>query len=142
MVEHVDAQDPEIHEPKGVSSATSGDVADGLGSGSWTDFSTWTDFPQYVGINLNDSASGVAVTTVGTTAQKLAVFTASTPNRGISGNIADDQLEVADTGAYQVNFNICFATAAVGDAGRYQFRLRVNDVEPSSPSNAVLLSLV
>lgn len=38
MPEHVDIVDPEIHEPKGVASATSGQVyvADGAGSGAWT----------------------------------------------------------------------------------------------------------
>lgn len=38
MVEHVAATDPEIHEPKGVSTATSGTVyiAGGTGSGVWT----------------------------------------------------------------------------------------------------------
>lgn len=39
MVEHVTITDPEIHEPKGASSANSGEVyvANGAGSGSWTD---------------------------------------------------------------------------------------------------------
>jgi len=37
MVEHVDITDPEIHEPKGVATASSGHVyaADGAGSGTW-----------------------------------------------------------------------------------------------------------
>ena len=37
MTEHVVIQDPQIHEPKGVSTATSGQVyvADGVGGGAW-----------------------------------------------------------------------------------------------------------
>lgn len=37
MVEHVDIPDGEIHEPKGISTASNGSVyvADGAGSGSW-----------------------------------------------------------------------------------------------------------
>lgn len=42
MVAHKDLIDPDIHEPKGASDATSGQiyVADGAGSGNWTSFST------------------------------------------------------------------------------------------------------
>lgn len=42
MVAHKDMVDPDVHEPKGISDATSGQlyVADGSGSGSWTSFST------------------------------------------------------------------------------------------------------
>ena len=38
-MQHVDIEDPNIHEPKGISTATAGQVyvADGAGSGSWTD---------------------------------------------------------------------------------------------------------
>jgi hypothetical protein len=39
MAEHKDLQDPNLHEPKGTSSALEGQiyVADGLGSGTWTE---------------------------------------------------------------------------------------------------------
>ena len=42
MPEHVDITDPEIHEPKGVSTATlgSGYFSDGAGSGNWTTVGT------------------------------------------------------------------------------------------------------
>lgn len=44
MVAHKDLIDPDIHEPKGISDATSGQVysADGAGSGAWTSLSTIT----------------------------------------------------------------------------------------------------
>lgn len=136
-VEHNEIQDPEIHEPKGVSSASSGEVyvADGLGSGDWTDYSTWTGYPAYGGMVLNDAAS-VSVTTIGTTAQKLVVFTANTASSGVvPDHSTDDDITVPVTGVYQVFFGITFGTAAVGDAGEYQFKLRVNGSEPSAPSN-------
>lgn len=42
MAEHSTLTDPELHEPKGASTASSGDVyvADGAGSGSWTTLPT------------------------------------------------------------------------------------------------------
>lgn len=58
MPSHVSITDPDIHEPKGISTATQGQVyvADGLGSGSWT-----TILPSQTG------NSGKVLTTNGTT---------------------------------------------------------------------------
>jgi hypothetical protein len=42
-IQHSAIQDPQIHEPKGVATATSGDVyqADGAGSGDWVSKTAW-----------------------------------------------------------------------------------------------------
>jgi microcystin-dependent protein len=44
MTAHKDLIDPDVHEPKGISDATSGQIymADGAGSGAWTSLSTIT----------------------------------------------------------------------------------------------------
>lgn len=130
MVEHVDAQDPEIHEPKGVSSASSGEVyvADGLGSGSWAS-------PFFSGSLVRNNASAVAVASVGTTAQQLTIFNSEDLlSYGVSAS-AGDTLTINTDGVYLIIFNACFETNDSGDAGIYQFRLRLNGSEPSFPAN-------
>jgi len=54
MVEHVNITDPNIHEPKGIASASNGQVyvADGAGSGDWTTYN-WHGWGFY-----EDSGSG------------------------------------------------------------------------------------
>lgn len=92
-IEHNLITDPKIHEPKGVSSASAGEVyvADGLGSGSWTNkepknistantgqtyiangsgSGSWTYSPQGWGYYEDNAASSISV---GTSRTKLTI---------------------------------------------------------------------
>lgn len=123
MAIHRDLADSELHEPKGVASALAGQVyvADGLGSGNWGSKS-------YGGIYGKDAAANLGG--IGTTPIKVSAgFTANMPASGITPSFSSQNLTVATTGVYEISFQMSFSTLASGDAGLYQFRLRVNGAE-------------
>lgn len=123
MVEHVNIDDANIHEPKGAASAAAGAVyvSDGAGSGSW-------ETAAYGGIFSEDSDS-VTISTIGTTVKKFAAFSQTNPSQGVTTSFADDQITVLSAGDYQIIFNATVQTVASGDAGNYQWHIRINDVE-------------
>lgn len=132
MAEHNTLTGSSLHEPKGVASATSGQVyvADGASSGAWT------TIQAYGGMVLNDGTGSVEINSIGTTAQKITSFTANMPYSGVIPDYAtDSDLTVPYAGDYAVKISACLATVAAGDAGDYTIRFRVNGAEPSSPSN-------
>ena len=125
-IEHNVITDPEIHEPKGVAAATIGQayLADGVGSGDWT-----TITPAFGWMYLNGGAGTDTVSTIGTTAQKLNIFAASSGSTyGVNAAHATGTLTTSINGIYLTNFHITFALSAVGDAGDYVFRLTADDV--------------
>ena len=63
MVEHVDLLDPELHEPKGVAAASSGQllVADGVGGSSWKHDLTNTHGDAIITSNTTATAVTAAV---------------------------------------------------------------------------------
>lgn len=71
-VQHKTLTDPDLHEPKGVSSATNGQVyvADGAGSGAWKEYPTATETLKGILLKaatvaaLTDSTTGTADGTV------------------------------------------------------------------------------
>lgn len=129
-VEHRDLTGASLHEPKGVSTATDGQVATAQSGGvQWVDPNALNSV-DYGGIGLFNSA-GTSVSTIGTTAQKLTVFDTALPSSPnvTADAVTDKDLTLLAAGDYQITFTISFATTAVGDAGTYQFRLRVNGSE-------------
>ena len=60
-VEHKTLPDAEIHEPKGIASATSGQVlvANGAGSGTWQTSNSGA--AQYAGVNIQANSTVLAV---------------------------------------------------------------------------------
>lgn len=133
-IPHSELSGSQLHEPKGVSGATSGQVyiADGSGSGTWTTQAG----ASYGGICLNDGAGSDTLGTIGTTAKQFTVFTDDMTSSGVvPDSTTDKDLVVGDSGTYLVSFSIIFGISAAGDAGTYQFRLRVNGSEPTSPRN-------
>lgn len=112
----------DLHEPKGASTATSGQVyvADGAGSG------TWKNLTAYATIN-NLESDAVSISTIGTTAQTMA-FT----NNGLASNAtadaANNRITSGETGVYFVTFCCSFSTTASGDAGSYEFKIMDNGV--------------
>ena len=124
-VQHSAITDPNIHEPKGVSSAAAGKVyvANGSGSGSW-------ELPA-------GSAYGDMYIDAGATAQTLAAASATaklnptgewtangSKNVTISGS--NGTITVSQAGEYQLNFWIVFETAAISSGAAYNFYYAVN----------------
>lgn len=124
MVEHVDIADGERHEPKGIATANAGEVyrADGAQSGDWKQSAAYATI-------CSVPADAVAISTIGTTVQKFAGFTTEAANSGITVSAANDNLTIVTAGVYLVSFTISFSTAAAGDAGIYEFILRIDGVE-------------
>lgn len=118
MAEHNTLTDPELHEPKGVAAANSGEVyiADGAASGAWT------RAYQYGELETMESDSQ-SISSIGTTAQTLAFVNDGQSAGNITPDAATNKITLGDAGHYLVFFNITFSTAAAGDAGLYEFKL-------------------
>ena len=124
-VSHAALTDPNLHEPKGAATATVGKayIADGAGSGAW-------NYPGgSVYGNIYSKDGSIAISTIGTTAKKFAVFTANGPSNLVTADHTNDQLTVTIAGVYKIDATISATTAAAGDAGTYQLHLRVNGTE-------------
>lgn len=93
MVEHVSITDPNIHEPKGVTSATADTVyvADGSGSGAWEQLN------PYGGILYNDIAGSGTLFTSPTTYELLDMATAATHLSQFSTNNAGRLTYIGDS---------------------------------------------
>lgn len=117
-VEHSTLTTTDLHEPKGVAAATSGQVyvADGAGSGAWA-FQN-----QYGAINTLRSDT-VSISSIGTTAQTLAFANDGVDSGNVTADSANNRVTVADAGTYLTAFNISFHTVASGDSGTYIFKL-------------------
>lgn len=129
MAEHDSITDPDIHEPKGASTAPAGAVyiADGAGSGSWG--TVGSAFQHDYGMLYSVDSDAISISGIGTTAKKLEAFAHAGPFSGMTLDPTNNQITVGDTGAYYINFSATIKTTAVGDAGQYEFYIRVNDVQ-------------
>jgi hypothetical protein len=121
-IQHVDIVDPNIHEPKGVGSANSGEVyvADGLGSGAWSSpvTSIYFEFAQiYTTAQDSVSVSGIGVTPI------ALPFS----NNGVAnGSVADasnNRITLVTPGTYSISLSLSFDTASSGDSGLYKFNV-------------------
>lgn len=124
-VAHSTITDPNIHEPKGAATALAGEVyvADGAASGGWK----YPGGSVYGNIYSKDAT--IAISTIGTTAKKFAVFNTNGPSNLVTADHTNDQLTVTVAGVYKVDATFSMATSAAGDAGTYQLHLRVNGTE-------------
>lgn len=122
-VTHSSLTGADLHEPKGVSGATAGQVyvADGAGSGNWT------TAQQYAGVYTKES-DAVSVSSIGTTPQTFP-FTNDGEENGANADAANNRITIGDAGVYMIVFHISFSTAAAGDAGLYEFKLMDDGVE-------------
>lgn len=126
-IEHSVLTTTELHEPKDVSTASSGEVyvADGLGSGSWEPSDNNTSHGSIYSVD----SDAVSIGSIGTTSQKFAGFASNGPSLNTTPDASNDQITIGSAGNYFINFTTSFATTATGDAGTYEFRVRVNGVE-------------
>lgn len=126
-IQHAIIDDPDIHEPKGISTAASGEcyIADGVGSGSW--------------VACAGSSFGEIYIDAGVTAQTLSAASAyatlnpgtewtSNVTSGVTLDPASGQLTVSISGIYQLNFWINFTTAAIAAGTQYYFKYAINGV--------------
>jgi hypothetical protein len=124
-VQHNALTDPNIHEPKGITSAANGEVyiANGSGSGTWK-------FPS-------GHAYGELYITAGTTAQTLSAGSAtailnptdewaSNGSKHVTLIPASGTITVLAAGEYTLNFWITFNTASIGSGAKYNFHYAVN----------------
>lgn len=125
MPEHSGITDPEIHEPKGASTASANQImgADGLGGTSWAYFAS-----DYAELYTRESDSAT-LGSIGTTKQTFPFTTASSESNGITPSAASNNLTIGKTGVYWVGFAVSFETVAAGDAGLYHLVVSVNGTE-------------
>jgi hypothetical protein len=126
-IQHAIIDDPDIHEPKGISTAAANTVyvATGAGTGAWT--------------AAAGSSFGEIYITAGATTQTLSAASAyATLNpaaewaSGVSSGVTLDptngQFTVSVAGVYQFNFWINFTTAAIAAGTQYYFKYAINGV--------------
>lgn len=103
-VQHSSITDPNIHEPKGVAAASSGDiyVANGSGSGVWTGKNTLFAQPAYGFMSFYDNATATSIPTALTYQQIAGTFT---PITLFGFTFAANGLVVPVSGVYLVMLN-------------------------------------
>jgi hypothetical protein len=124
-IQHSVLTDPQIHEPKGASTAASGKVyrANGSGSGAWV-------FPS-------GHAYGELYIEGGTTTQTLPAASGTAKlnptgewtingNAHVTQSAANGTMTVQVAGEYQLTFWICFLTASLASGTKYYFHYAVN----------------
>ena len=151
MPEHVDLTDPELHEPKGVAAATSGQVyvADGGGSGSWSNpepkgISGATDGQVYVAngagsgawttrgveVYLNNVSNGANSTSCSAGVDTTVPLIGNGANNFTSGSIATGKAE------FQSTFNSSNGGFIVDNLGLdvdYEMRLTIVNTGTAGP---------
>lgn len=124
-VQHNALTDPNIHEPKGASTATSGQVyvADGTGSGVWQHVAGHAYGDIY--ITNNSTAFTLAASSA---TSKLNPSGAWTQNgyQNITPSAANGQFTVTQAGVYRLDFWAVFETAAIASGTAYNFHYAVN----------------
>lgn len=132
-MEHVDITDPEIHEPKGVSAATSGEmyVADGAGSGSWQHTSTST----FGSMNIVNNSTGTAVTaaadaTLNTDTDYVKVTAGWASGHLERVTFSTNKLVAPTTGHYTIKFWCSVKIPAINNF--IGIKYAVNDATPYS----------
>lgn len=105
MPEHVTITDPELHEPKNISTAIVGQayVADGAGSGAWEEVLTVTSGKSVIVKSMTDFPAAVAgVITLEDATEYVIVDDLSTSDRFVMG--ADTLVRAADAVIYVLTY--------------------------------------
>jgi hypothetical protein len=126
-IQHAVLTDPQLHEPKGVSTAASGKVyrANGSGSGVWV-------FPSGHAYGELYIEGGVTTQTLpaasGTDKLNPSGEWTANGNANVTLSAANGTITVLEPGEYQLNFWVSFTTAAEAAQSRYNFHYAVNGV--------------
>jgi len=127
MAEHVSITDPQIHEPKGVSSADEGHVyiADGLGSGDWK-LPGGSVFGEMEVINNSTiqalSAASDATLNTATDYVKVdsGIWTVGEINN-MTFDATNDKLIIPVTGTYRLNVWLSFKMSVLTTLAAFRF---------------------
>jgi hypothetical protein len=121
-IQHAAIDDPDIHEPKGVSTASAGKIyiADGSGSGDWT----YPTGNSYAEIYIDAGATTQTINSVAGTYDKLNPTAEWTENvaEGLTTTAADGTITLTKAGTYQISFFITFITASLAAGTKYRFK--------------------
>ena len=124
-IQHSAITDPDIHEPKDVSTAAAGTVyqADGVGSGSWK-----APGGHYYG-DLYITA-GATAQTLSAASAYAKLNPASTWAAGLSAGMtltaADGTITALTAGIYEISFWANFITASLAAGTKYNFKYAIN----------------
>lgn len=124
-IQHAVLTDPQLHEPKGVSTAASGKVyvANGSGSGAWQYIAGHSYGDLYItGSSVSQTLSAASALA------KLNPTGAWTANgyQNITLSAANGQFTITQEGIYQLDFWAVFETAAIASGSAYNFHYAVN----------------
>jgi hypothetical protein len=124
-VQHSALTDPNLHEPKGVSTAASGKVyiANGSGSGVWQYPAGHAYGDMY--ITASSTAQTLAASSAKAKLNPTGAWTAN-GNQAVTMDAANGQITVLQAGVYQLDFWIVFETAAISSGAAYNFHYAVN----------------
>ena len=123
-VEHSTLTGNELHEPKGASTALSGQVyvANGAGSGAWKAAGGSVYGSTYFTLNTNATAIASSLTYV---TLDPSTWVESATN-GVT--FSTDRFIVPSNGVYEVSMNVSFLGGGGGAGNIYNFAFAVNDV--------------
>jgi hypothetical protein len=126
-IQHAVLTDPQLHEPKGVSTAASGKVyrANGSGSGVWVFPSGHAYGELYIegGVTTQTLPAASATAKLNPTGE----WTAN-GNANVTISAANGTITVLEPGEYQLNFWVSFTTASAAAQAKYNFHYAVNGV--------------
>lgn len=126
-IQHAVLTDPQLHEPKGVSTAASGKVyrANGSGSGVWVFPSGHAYGELYIegGVTTQTLSAASATAKLNPTGE----WTAN-GNANVTLSAANGTITVLEGGEYQLNFWVSFTTATAAAQAKYNFHYAVNGV--------------
>lgn len=138
-IQHSAIVDPNIHEPKGASSATSGHayIADGIGSGAWAEVLLPGALTSAVTV-MSGEESGNQGPTATDTAHRVKFG----PGGTITGDItlaADGSWTVVNAGTYIFYTNLTYGRTSSTGTAQVSTRLVVNGVQ-AGPSGDIWLA--
>lgn len=126
-VQHSELTDPNIHEPKDITTAQDGQVyvADGANSGSWK-------FPAghaYGELYISEGVTSQTLPSASGTAKLNPTSEWTTNgNANVTLSAANGTITILQAGEYSLNFWITFTTASIASGAKYRFYYAVNGV--------------
>lgn len=124
-IQHSAITDPNIHEPKGITTASSGQVyvADGGGSGDWK-FIAGHSYGE-IFISNNSTAQTLPVSS-GTAILNPTSAWQANGFQNVTLTPANGTITLPQAGVYQLNFWATFETASIASGAAYNFFYAVN----------------
>jgi len=140
-VQHNAITDPDIHEPRGIASATVGKVyvSNGASSGDWKYAPGKAHAEIY--ISGGTTAHTLAAASAFTKLNPSGEWTASGNEDHLSVDISNGEIDLLYAGHYYISFWITFTTASISSGSSYHFKYALDgsvssrEVAVSKPTN-------